>query len=124
LRSYCTTTAILLKYASGNTANYDYNIAHKLVNLENKKETSILSQYQYEYYMDGNQSRKLDTAIGKSSDYIYDGLGRLLSETENQGTDTISKAQYTYDDYNNRKTMESTTYSAIPVSSAITRYGL
>ena len=51
----------------------------------------------YEYTLTGN--RKKMTANGKTSEYRYDDLARLIAETESGG---ITK-QYTYDAANNRK---------------------
>ena len=41
----------------------------------------------------------------RRSAYIYDDLGRLVTETEKESGVVISDISYTYDDYNNRETM-------------------
>lgn len=62
-----------MKYPSnGNSAEYTYNLANKLETLTNKNGTTPLSQYNYTYYLDGNQANKTDLLVGKSTSYIYD----------------------------------------------------
>ncbi len=100
-----------LTYANGNSTVYDYNLANKLKTLTNYKGTTILSKYDYTYYLDGNQACKTDLA-GKTTSYTYDGLGRLTSESPS-GESAVS---YSYDDYNNRAVMTAS-------GGAITTYG-
>ena len=90
-----------LTYDNGNSTEYKYNLANQVKQLKNKQNTAVLSQYDYTYFLDGNQQTKTETVTGKATAYGYDDLGRLVSEIETAG-DSIS---YTYDDYNNRKTM-------------------
>ncbi len=89
-----------LTTANGNVAVYQYNIANKIKLITNKKGTSVLSSYEYSYFLDGNQAAKTDNS-GKLTSYIYDSLGRLTSEVPG-GEPVIS---YTYDDSNNRSSM-------------------
>lgn len=102
-----------LTYNNGNSTHYQYNLANKLKELTNKKGSTTISQYRYNYYLDGNQSDKLETVTNKLTEYVYDGHGRLRTEIEKQNDVTISSVSYTYDDYNNRTSMtvagESTT---------------
>ncbi|HEX9061530.1 MAG TPA: RHS repeat-associated core domain-containing protein, partial [Clostridia bacterium] len=84
-----------LKYpAIGVTANYNYNFANKLTNLDYGNGVS----YTYTYYLDGNQKSKQGPE--GSTIYTYDGVGRLAQVTS--GTDSTL---YQYDDYNNRSKM-------------------
>ena len=55
------------------------------------------SSISYSYTLTGN---RLNVSGGSNSSYIYDNLGRLITETEGQ----ITK-EYTYDAANNRKTL-------------------
>lgn len=88
---------------NGDTVTYQYNLANKLTQLANNKGSTELSQYTYAYYLNGNQANKTDST-GKTNDYVYDGLGRLGTETETvSGNATVTA--YTYDDANNRATM-------------------
>ena len=90
-----------LTYPSGNTISYQYNLGNQLKTLTNLKGSTTLSQYTYDYYLDGNQYKKTETVTGTVTIYTYDGLGRLKSEAET-GAPAVS---YTYDDANNRKTL-------------------
>jgi len=96
-----------LEYTNGNSTEYIYNLANKVTELKNLNGTTELSHFDYTYYLDGNQESKKDVVTNKTSTYTYDGLGRLTSEIEAKGSSTTSTTSYTYDDYNNRKTMNS-----------------
>ena len=89
-----------LAYNNDNSVSYQYNLANRLKEITNKKGTTTLSQYSYNYYLDGNQQKKTDYT-GKVTTYVYDSLGRLTNESVT-GEPAIS---YTYDDYNNRAAM-------------------
>ncbi len=86
----------VLTYDNGNSTTYTYNLANKLKVLTNKNGSANISQYTYNYFMDGNQQSKSDSS-GITS-YIYDGLGRLTSVSEPGSVSTA----YQYDDSNNR----------------------
>ena len=86
-------------YPNGTSTAYVYNNANMLTSLSNKKGNAVVEKFDYTYYLDGNQATK--TALNNQiTSYIYDGLGRLKSETLN-GAATA----YTYDDFSNRQTM-------------------
>ncbi len=85
-----------LTYSNGNSATYTYNLANKLVSLSNYDDGNLISQYTYTYNLDGNIESKTDS--NGTTYYEYDGLGRLYSVTEQNGTLTT----YSFDDYNNR----------------------
>jgi RHS repeat-associated protein len=88
-----------LAYANGNSTTYTYNLTNKLKVLTNKNGGTTISQYTYNYYLDGNQQSKSDSS-GTTS-YIYDGLGRLTNVSEPGSIITA----YQYDDSNNRDYM-------------------
>ncbi|TEB06806.1 tRNA3(Ser)-specific nuclease WapA precursor [Pelotomaculum schinkii] len=94
-----------LTYNNGNITEYHYNLANKIKTLTNKNGASILSQYTYNYYLDGNQADKTETVTNQSTEYLYDGLGRLQTETEKENGNVTSAVNYTYDDYNSRASM-------------------
>lgn len=87
-----------LTYGNGVNTKYDYNNANQLIHLTNRRsDGTVLSQYDYTYYLDGNQAQKTETGKG-ATQYKYDGLGRLDTTTEPDGT----TRRYRYDDANNR----------------------
>ncbi len=96
-----------LTYDNGNSTIYEYNDANRLGNIKNKKGTTIVSEYDYSYYLDGNQASKTDN--NRTTTYQYDGLGRLTAVTEPNSITTT----YTFDDNSNRKTKTTTEGTAI-----------
>ena len=71
--------------------------------LNDDGEDVVISEFAYTYYADGNQRTKTETLLGGdpvTTTYVYDGLGRLTSETK--GEDSIT---YTYDANGNRASM-------------------
>lgn len=93
-------------YNNGLSETYTYNLANFVTNVTNKKGASTLSSYIYTYNLDGNQRTKLDHT-GKTTTYVYDGLGRLISESDSGGGANQTYA-YTYDDSGNRLTLTAT----------------
>jgi YD repeat-containing protein len=61
----------------------------------------IVSSYGYTYYLDGNQRTKTDHG-GKTSTYVYDGLGRLKNEGEAVSGILARSYGYEYDKSGNR----------------------
>ena len=53
------TTEQVVSAYNGNSVSYQYNLANKLKVITNKKGTTTLSQYSYNYYLDGNQRKRL-----------------------------------------------------------------
>ncbi len=96
-----------LTYNNGNSTTYTYNNANRLTNITNKKGTTILTENDYIYYLDGNQASK--TENNGTTTYQYDGLGRLTTVTE---PDSITTT-YTFDDKSNRKTKTTTNGTTI-----------
>lgn len=88
-----------VKVNNGLETTYSYNDANMLTALVNKKSTTTISSYSYSYNLDGNISRK--TENGKTTDYIYDGTGRLSNEKITKGT-AITNMSYSYDMAGNR----------------------
>ena len=99
------------------TVSYTYNKANLVTGMTNtmtnaQGEEAVISSFGYTYYTDGNMRTKTETLLNNTSatTYIYDGAGRLVSETTDG--DTIS---YTYDARGNRVHMNNagtvTTYS-------------
>ncbi len=96
-----------LTYDNSNSTTYTYNDANRLTNITNKKGTTKQTEYNYTYYLDGNQASKTDN--NGTTTYQYDGLGRLTAVTEPNSITTT----YTFDDNSNRKTKTTTEGTAI-----------
>ena len=76
-----------LTYPNGDSVEYSYNLANKLLSLINKRGNEVLSWYTYTYYLDGNQESKTDSA--GTTNYVYDGLERLVSESKMGGKSRV-----------------------------------
>jgi len=74
---------------------YGYNTAGYLVELVNRKGIDVVSRFKYTYDLDGNQKTKNDNF---ETAYVYDKLGRLVSETEELGNTYV----YEFDEFSNR----------------------
>lgn len=92
-----------LTYSNGNSATYTYNNANMLKTLTNKQGANAVSSYSYDYYLDGNQKSKTE-GTGKVTNYAYDKLGRLSTESVTQ-SGTTDVFGYSYDVRGNRSTM-------------------
>jgi len=89
---------------SGIATEYSYNDGNLLTDLHNRRSGSRRSSYHYRYFNDGNQSQKICRVAGqpdKTTDYLYDRLGRLTEEHEQNGR----RIQYEYDRFSNRSSM-------------------
>ncbi|NDO18105.1 hypothetical protein FMM68_00265 [Lachnospiraceae bacterium MD329] len=87
------------------TADYTYNLANLLTEVNNANGSTQISKYSYTYYVDGNQKSKTESVAGTNkgtTNYTYDGLNRLV--TEQAPNNTYS---YQYDIYGNRSQMVS-----------------
>ena len=89
-----------LTYANGVTEAYRYNKANWIISLENRNNSGLISSYTYTYYASGSQKTKT-AADGKVTSYVYDGLNRLVQESE---TGALTQS-YTYDACGNRAAM-------------------
>ena len=90
------------KTRGGVTTEYSYNDANMLTSLVNKKGTTTYSTYSYNYNLDGNINRKVES--GKITDYIYDGTGRLSNEKITNGS-AVTNMAYGYDNAGNRSSL-------------------
>ncbi|WP_199925647.1 RHS repeat-associated core domain-containing protein [Paenibacillus bouchesdurhonensis] len=82
------------------TSDYAYDGIGRLLKVTNKKGTTILSEYQYQYDANGNITAVTDGA-GTTS-YQYDKLDRLIQVKRPSGQTIV----YTYDARGNRKTLK------------------
>ncbi|WP_113672604.1 RHS repeat-associated core domain-containing protein [Vallitalea guaymasensis] len=94
-----------LSYANGNKIEYKYNLANRIKEITIKNHDNIINKYQYSYQLDGNQISEKEPLTGKETKYEYDTLGRLKAETNLLNESTNKIYAYTYDDYNNRKSL-------------------
>ena len=90
------------KTRGGVTTEYSYNDANMLTSLVNKKGTTTYSTYSYNYNLDGNINRKVES--GNTTDYIYDGTGRLSNEKITNGS-AVTNMTYGYDNAGNRSSL-------------------
>ena len=74
---------------------YGYNTAGYMIELVNRKNNEVVSRFKYTYDLDGNQKTKNDNF---ETEYVYDKLGRLVSETEELGNTYL----YEFDEFSNR----------------------
>ena len=102
-----------LTYANGVTETYRYNKANWIISLENRNNSGLISSYTYTYYASGSQKTKT-AADGKVTSYVYDGLNRLVQESE---TGALTQS-YTYDACGNRAAMTVTGTESYAVSYA------
>ena len=93
------------------TETYRYNKANWIISLENRNNSGLISSYTYTYYASGSQKTKT-AADGKVTSYVYDGLNRLVQESE---TGALTQS-YTYDARGNRATMTVTGTESYAVS--------
>lgn len=100
-----------LTYANGMTETYRYNKANWIISLENRNNSGLISSYTYTYYASGSQKTKM-AADGKVTSYVYDGLNRLVQESE---TGALTQS-YTYDARGNRAAMTVTGTESYAVS--------
>jgi len=94
-----------LAYTNGNSTQYQYSLANKVKVLINLNGSNQISRFDYAYYLDGNQASMSQPLTTESTEYVYDGLGRLQSETEKLNGVVTSSNIYTYDASDNRSSM-------------------
>ena len=88
------------------TADYSYNLASLLTEVNNANGSTQISKYSYTYYVDGNQKSKTESVAGVSkgtTNYTYDGVNRLVKEQTPDNT-----YSYQYDIYGNRSQLNIT----------------
>ncbi len=88
------------------TADYSYNLASLLTEVNNANGSTQISKYSYTYYVDGNQKSKTESVAGVSkgtTNYTYDGVNRLVKEQTPDNT-----YSYQYDIYGNRSQLNVT----------------
>ena len=74
--------------------------------MNNSNGSTQISKYSYTYYVDGSQKSKTETVDGSNkgtTNYIYDGLNRLVKEQTSNRT-----YSYQYDSYGNRSQLSVT----------------
>ncbi len=88
---------------SGMETSYKYNDGNRIISLENKRQGTVISAWEYGYDVDGNILSKINKAgsFPITISYQYDRLGRLTEEDYSGWKRTL----YTYDAYSNRMKM-------------------
>ena len=57
-----------------------YNDANMVTAMGTEVDGTAVTGFEYTYRTDGNQTQKLDTLLGKTATYTYDGIGQLIHE--------------------------------------------
>ncbi|WP_312502282.1 RHS repeat-associated core domain-containing protein [Lacrimispora sp.] len=88
---------------SGMETIYQYNDGNQIISLENKRQGTVISAWEYDYDVDGNILSKINKAgsVPVTISYQYDRLGCLTEEDYSDWKRTL----YTYDAYSNRVKM-------------------
>jgi len=88
---------------SGMETSYQYNDGNRVISLENRRQGSMISAWEYGYDLDGNILSKINKNDSSpvTISYQYDRLGRLTEEDYSGWKRTL----YTYDAYSNRVKM-------------------
>jgi len=88
---------------SGMETSYQYNDGNRVISLENRRQGSMISAWEYGYDLDGNILSKINKNDSSpvTISYQYDRLGRLTEEDYSGWKRTL----YTYDTYSNRVKM-------------------
>ena len=97
-----------ITYPNGVVGTYTYNQVNLLEQITySGTDSATQPRYTYTYYPDGNVASETKEN-GESTTYVYDDLGRLISETLWNGTSLVQRYAYTYDDFGNRTTLTAT----------------
>ncbi|WP_313347264.1 RHS repeat-associated core domain-containing protein [Lacrimispora sp.] len=85
---------------SGMETIYKYNDGNRIISLENKRQGTVISSWEYTYDVVGNILSKINQtgSTPTTISYQYDPLGRLTEEDYSGWKRTL----YTYDAYSNR----------------------
>ena len=88
---------------SGMETIYKYNDGNRVISIENKRQGTVISAWEYSYDVAGNILSKINKAGSAPAtiSYQYDRLGRLTEEDYPGWKRTL----YTYDAYSNRMKM-------------------
>ncbi|MCQ2473205.1 MAG: cellulose binding domain-containing protein [Saccharofermentans sp.] len=91
-------------YPNGIVTTYEYNEINALVKQVTKnKSGTVIASFEYEIGKNGERTKV--TELGRTVEYEYDALNRLVKEKVTRGTD-VSETTYTYDANSNRLSMK------------------
>jgi RHS repeat-associated protein len=94
-----------LTYPNGITTDYSYDNARRLIKIENKHGSTILSSFSYEYDKNGNITSVTDEVSSTTTSYEYDNINRLVRTIRPDA----SQINYSYDSRGNRIEMNGST---------------
>ncbi|MBR3996589.1 MAG: DUF4329 domain-containing protein [Clostridia bacterium] len=83
---------------------YTYNDSNMVVSMGTTADGTVVTDFDYLYNRNGNQSQKIDNVTGVVTTYEYDLIGQLTEEQKTNGTTVTLKDSYTYDASGNRLT--------------------
>jgi len=93
-----------LTHGNGDTVAYLYDYLERVTGVRYNCSTS--NAVSYAYAGEGNLRQRTDHTAGRIRNYVYDGLGRLLSEAEESAAgDSIAQSNNTYDTANRLQTL-------------------
>jgi RHS repeat-associated protein len=90
---------------NGVVSDYDYDAMNRLTDLTHTDTatSTVLASYTYELLTDGKRKSETDTVAGTTFDWVYDDIGRLISESyDGPGTVDDYSAEYFFDLASNR----------------------
>jgi RHS repeat-associated protein len=88
-------------FSSGTQETRQYDLLNRLVYLENRKGSTILSSYAYTLDKVGNRTQ-IAEQDGRVSNYVYDDLYRLIQEKINDPINGNRESDFVYDKVGNR----------------------
>jgi RHS repeat-associated protein len=91
----------LTTFSNGTQENRQYDLLNRLIYLENRKDSTILSSYAYTLDKVGNRTQ-ITEQDGRTSSYLYDALYRLSQEKINDPVNGNRTTDFVYDKVGNR----------------------
>ncbi len=88
-------------HSNGVVSDYDFDDWNRLTSLTHTAGMTVLADFSYEVDTDGKRRSETESVAGTTFDWVYDNLGRLISETYDGPSDDYT-AEYFFDLASNR----------------------